>query len=267
MITKNSFPIFEDQDILCTRDAIHSYAKLLGTIRAVMTPEQRNYRHISLTAGPQGFRTTPVPFEDGSTFEISMNLISNSIQLSTSTGHNRNIPLSGQSVAEFSDQVLSILQTMGIKPDIDLEKYSDNTDLEYEPAIAGKIFKSYSLVDIIFKTFKGTISFETSPVQLWPHHMDIAFTCCPNTKKSIDQIAFGYLTGDETIDEPYFYITVYPELEDTSYITLSEHAHWNADEWQGVVLKYSDLISTDNPGEVLINHLQNTFDQITENTT
>lgn len=262
MITKNSFPILDYDKILGTRDALHSYAKLLGTIRAKMTPQQKDYWHISLATGPQGFRTGPIPFENGSTFELSMNLISQAVHISTSTGHSRNIPLTGQSVAQFISEVLSILENMDIKPDIDLDKFSSDSDLEYNPAVASDIFKSYSLIDIIFKTFKGSITFETSPVQLWPHHMDIAFTCYPHTKESIDQIAFGYLTGDETVEEPYFYITAYPELEDTSDITVVNDAYWNPDGWQGVVLKYTDLINSDNPGELLINHLQGTFDQI-----
>jgi hypothetical protein len=80
----------------------------------------------------------------------------------------------------------------------------------------------------------------------------------------MEQIAFGYLTGDSGIEEPYFYITVYPELKDYSKINLIDDAYWHTDQWQGTVLKYRDLIRTDNPGEVLINHLQNTFDQIIE---
>jgi len=264
MITKNSFPILEYDKILSTRDTIHSYARLLGAIRAKMTPEQKDYWHISLRTGPQGFRTSPIPYENGSTFEICLNLISHGVQISTSTGHNRIIPFTGQSESQFSNDVLSILETMDIKPDIDLEKFSDTSERPYYPAVASEIFKSYSLIDIIFKTFKGTIPFETSPVQLWPHHMDIAFTCYPNTKENMDQIAFGYLTGDSGIEEPYFYTTVYPELNDYSQIELIDTAYWHTDEWQGVVLKYKDLISTDNPGEILINHLKNTYDQIIE---
>lgn len=262
MITKNSFPILEYDKILGTSETIHSYARLLGAIRAKMTPEQKDYWHISLTTGPQGFRTSPIPFENGSTFEISMNLISQAVQISTSTGHNRNISLSGQSEARFTSEVLSILETMNINLDIDLEKFSGGSELEYNPAVASEIFKSYSLIDIIFKTFKGSLTYETSPVQLWPHHMDIAFTCYPHIKESLDQIAFGYLTGDEAVEEPYFYITAYPELKDISETTLANDAYWNPDGWQGVVLKYQDLIKADNPGEMLINHLQNTFDQI-----
>jgi hypothetical protein len=264
MINRNSFPILEYDKILSTRDTIHSYAKLLGAIRAKMTPEQKDYWHISLGTGTQGFRTSPIPYENGSTFEIYLNLISHGVQISTSTGHNRNIPLTGQSELQFSTEVVSILETMDIKPDIDLEKFSDNSDMQYNPADATEIFRSFSLVDIIFKTFKGTFQFKTSPVQIWPHHMDIAFTCYPHTKENIEQIAFGYLTGDSGIEEPYFYITVYPELSDYGQIKLIDGAYWHTDEWQGAVLKYKNLISTDNPGESLINHLKNTYDQILE---
>jgi hypothetical protein len=264
MASTFEFPILEHERILNTRDTIHSYAKFIGAVRAKMTPQQKDYWHISLLAGPQGFRTSPIPTEESNTFEISMNLVSHGVHISSSTGHNRNIPLKGQSVSQFSIQILSALETMNTKPDIDLEKFEDDKDLEYNPVIASEIFRSYSLVDIIFKTFKGTIKFETSPVQLWPHHMDIAFTCYPHTKDNMEQIAFGYLTGDSGIEEPYFYITVYPELKDYSKINLIDDAYWHTDQWQGTVLKYRDLIRTDNPGEVLINHLQNTFDQIIE---
>ncbi|MEM7008543.1 MAG: DUF5996 family protein [Thermodesulfobacteriota bacterium] len=263
MITKNAFPILEYDRVYKTRDTIQSYAKVVGAIRAQMTPEQKEYWHISLRAAPQGFRTTPISYGDGDTFEIAINLISHSAQITTSTGHSRNIALTGQSVAEFSSDLLSILNTMNIKPELDLEKFKDTSKTEYDQAAASEIFKSYSLVDIIFKTFKGTIDSETSPVQLWTHHMDIAFTTHPGKDtKNLDQIGFGYLIGDEAVTEPYFYITAYPEIEDTSNITLKEHAYWNPDGWQGVVLKYKDLIANGNPAEFLINHLDKTYDQI-----
>jgi hypothetical protein len=260
------FPILDYERILKTRETIHSYAKFIGAIRAKMTPEQKDFWHISLHTGPQGFRTTPIPNEDGSTFEISLNLISHSASISSSAGNVRSTPLKGQSISAFSSQLLSALENMNIKPDIDLEKFQDDSELEYQADIASDIFRSYSAIDIIFKTFKGAITFETSPVQLWPHHMDIAFTCYPHTKDNIEQITFGYLTGDSGIEEPYFYITAYPEIEDISGIKLANDAHWNSEGWQGVVLKYKDLIATDNPVETLTGHLKNTFNQLMKST-
>ncbi len=152
---------------------------------------------------------------------------------------------------------------MNINPGIDIEKFTDSSDQTYDPATASEIFRSYSLVDIIFKKFKGTITLETSPVQLWPHHMDIAFTIyTQSTNTDLEQVGFGYLTGDESVPEPYFYISPWPEIEDIDKVKLLDYAHWNTEGWQGVVLKYADLINKDDPSETLFNHLQNTFNQI-----
>ncbi|MCH7517797.1 MAG: hypothetical protein IH964_02055 [Candidatus Dadabacteria bacterium] len=264
MNTKNKFPILDYEQILNTRDTIHSYARFIGAIRAKMTPQQKDYWHISLQTGPQGFRTTPIPNVDGNTFELSLNLLSHIAHISSSTGYEESIPLNGQSISELSSEILSVLESMNISPDIEIEKFKDNSYLEYNPDIASEIFRSYSLIDSIFKAFKGTITFETSPVQLWPHHMDIAFTCYTRSKGNMEQIAFGYLSGDAGIEEPYFYITVYPELENYGQINLIDGAYWHTDEWQGAVLKYNDLIKTDNPGTILMGYLQNTLDQILE---
>ena len=258
------FPGLNFESIVPTRDTIHSYAKFIGAIRANMTPEQKDFWHISLHTGTQGFRTTPIPNEDGTTFEISLNLLSHRVHISSSTGDNESIPLNGQPISEFSTEVLSALNNMNINTDIELDKFQDDSEQEYNPDIASEIFRSYSIVDIAFKTFKGNITLETSPVQLWPHHMDIAFTCYTHSKGNMEQIAFGYLSGDSGIEEPYFYITVYPELEDYSQINLIDDAYWHTEGWQGVVLKYDDLIKTDNPIEMLRDHLRKTFDQIIE---
>ena len=263
MVYNYSFPQLDYDESMNTRRAVHSYSKLLGAIRASMTPEQKDYWHISLRSGPQGFRTTPIAQSEGNTFEITLNLISHNIFISSLTGQNINIPIRGQSVCSLSGELLAALDSIGIKPHIDLAKFQDESQFEYRKDIASEIFRSYSMVDIIFKKFKGTLKQETSPCQLWPHHMDIAFTCYPRSESNkIGQVGFGYLTGDETIEEPYFYITAYPEIEDISDIELNDGAYWNKEGWQGVVMKYTDLIKSESPAENLFRHLQMTFEQI-----
>jgi hypothetical protein len=95
--------------------------------------------------------------------------------------------------------------------------------------------------------------------------MDIAFSSytAGESRENNELITFGFLTGDESIKEPYFYITVYPELKDISGITLSEKACWHTEDWQGVILKYEELKSAGDPRQELLDHLKNTFDQIT----
>lgn len=262
------FPKLEYKQIHSTLGTIHNYAKFLGAIRSSMTPKQKDYWHISLSTAPAGFRTTPIPTPEGNTFEILLNLVSDYLSITTSKGYCWSMMLSGQSLDIFSRDVISELNNLGINPDIDLEKFQDQSYLDYDPETASEIFRAYSVIDMVFKEFKGSLTLETSPVQLWPHHMDIAFTCYPGVaNEKIKQIGSGYLLGDSSIEEPYFYITAYPELEEYSDIELIDRAYWNIEGWQGVVLKYADLKSINDPKKVLLDHLSTTFNQILDKKT
>lgn len=69
----------------------------------------------------------------------------------------------------------------------------------------------------------------SSPVRCWPHHFDIAtLTALP--AKSADSAKFigaGLSPGDEYYDEPYFYVSVYPEPDPQLLPTLPMLGHWH----------------------------------------
>jgi len=259
MTYNTDFPELDYNETAQTRETIYGYAKLLGAIRGAMNPPQKDYWHISLKTAPTGFRTTPIPTGDGHTFEILLDLVSQSVSITTSKGYTWSMPIEGQPLAICSQNLLSELGKLGINPGIDTEKFKDETERNYNFQHASDIFRFYSVFDMVFKEFKGTLPQETSPVQLWPHHMDIACTCYADSGLLITT---GFLTGDGSIEEPYFYITAYPELEDISSIRLIGNAYWHTQDWQGVILKYGDLIKADSPRQELLNHLKTTFEQI-----
>ncbi len=261
MTDKTEYPELQYNEILKTRDTIHGYAKLLGAVRGSMTPPQKDHRHISLRAGPAGFRTTPIPTGDGHNFEILLDLVAHFVAIGTSQGYTWTMPIEGQTLTKFTEDVLSELGKLGIDPKIDRAKFKDATERVYNAQQASDIFRFYSIFDMVLKEFKGTLTQETSPVQLWPHHLDIAFTCYT---ESGSLITCGFLTGDTTIEEPYFYILTYPKLVDISGIALGGKAYWHTEDWQGVILKYGDLIKADSPKQELLNHLRTTFEQVLE---
>ena len=75
-------------------------------------------------------------------------------------------------------------------------------------------------MDLLLKQFRSEQHRETSPVQLWPHHFDWALSWfsgrpipddgSPTGYRSVEQMMFGFSTGDVSIDEPYLYILAYP---------------------------------------------------------
>ena len=259
MTDKTDYPELIYSEISQTMEIIHGYSKLIGAIRGSMTPPQKDYWHISLSTSPLGFRTTPIPTGDGHTFEILLDLTSHAAAITTSKGYTWSLPIERQTLKSFTEQVLSELGKLGIDPAIDREKFIDETERVYDYQFASAIFRFYSIFDMVLKEFKGTLTQESSPVQLWPHHMDIAFACYAETDLLV---TCGFLTGDTTIEEPYFYITVYPELEDIHSLSLCENAYCHTEEWQGIIMTYRHLLLAESPEEELQKHLKITFDQI-----
>jgi hypothetical protein len=114
------------------------------------------------------------------------------------------------------------------------------------------------------KRFKAKQHVETSPVQLWPHHFDIALLVLPGRKipgedprdaeLSDEQMNFGFVPGDEGIREPYFYATAYPNPK-RPRPTLPRGARWQKRGWDGAVLPYAALIAARNPQKRLLEFL------------
>ena len=55
------------------------------------------------------------------------------------------------------------------------------------------------------------------------------------------QLAIGFSTGDQTIPEPYLYLTAYPEPDGFTKLALPEAAYWQAEGFSGAILPYAAL--------------------------
>jgi hypothetical protein len=78
-----------------------------------------------------------------------------------------------------------------------------------------------------------------SPVLVYPPHFDISLSWFPLENDS--QVTIGYLPGDESINEPYFYLTTYPDQDIVSKIELPSHAYIYSKDFKALIIKYEDL--------------------------
>lgn len=247
-----------------TRDAIHQYARLLGKIRAALTPRQKHWWHITLHAAATGLTTTPIPFSDR-TFELLLDLVNHRLVAVSSDGANWTLPLHDQSIASVCENTLAALSGMGINIDIDRSPFNNESPAIYDREAIARFWRAVPLIDSTLKKFKGTLREETSPVQVFPHHFDLSLNWFsgqlvpgedPADEESADaQMNFGFSTGDDGIAEPYFYITAYPQPADFTAIKLPPPAVWHTESFSGAVLKYADLRQTSNPLDRLFRFL------------
>jgi hypothetical protein len=218
---------------------------------------------------PQGLTTTAIPIsdaDDDATFEMVLDLQQAQLLLITSRRESRQLPLTGQPVKEFCDTTLAALAQLGIAVEIDRSLFADESLGVVDRAAAKNCGQALVNIDRVFKQFKAELSGETGPVQLWPHHFDLALLWFsgrkvpgvdPTDEENADeQMNFGFSTGDEGMPAPYFYATAYPWPAGITDAALPAGAVWHTESWKGALLMYESLVGADQPEEKLLAYLR-----------
>ncbi|MFQ5650234.1 MAG: DUF5996 family protein [bacterium] len=268
-LTQFNFPGMSLADWQPTRDTIHKYSQVLGEIRGTLTPRSKHWWHINLRPDVTGLSTPPIPGPGAPgafAFKMQLNLVDHKLVVASSAGRQLEIGLRGQSLASFCDQTLSALADLGIRPEIDCRHFEDNSPRVYDRTAVTRFWQVLGQVATIFEEFKSTLRQETSAVNFWPHHFDLAFTWFsgrrvpgvdPADEEYADeQMSFGFTTGDEGIPDPYFYISAYPMPDSLCRTTLPQEVTWYSEDWQGALMMYEVLTLTDKPKEKLLTYLR-----------
>lgn len=86
---------------------------------------------------------------------------------------------------------------------------------------------------------------EVSQIHCWPHHFDIAalITIEKNAEQEKSKtIGLGLSPGDESYNEPYFYISPWPYPENKDNLPKLNYGHWHTQGWFGVVLTANEIV-------------------------
>ncbi len=249
-----------------TRDTLHQYARIIGKIRRRYMPKSKHWWHITLSVSARGLTTTPFPL-GVQNLELSLDLAAHQLAIDSSDGWSTTLPLAGQSGAGLCHRISTTLAAASIElePDV-LAGFDDDQILPYDIEAISRFRRIINWVDAAFKTFKGELREETSPVQLFAHHLDLAMNWFSgrlvpgvdpaDEEKADENMNFGFVTGDSSIPDAYFFATAYPEPDKWTDFALPEDAYWYADGWSGAVLPYDAVVASDQPFELLLNYLR-----------
>lgn len=101
----------------------------------------------------------------------------------------------------------------------------------------------YAIAD---RVLQDIVQYEpmASDVRIWPHHFDIAtLISIPVAQNGQGKsVGVGLSPGDDSYDEPYWYVTPYPYPEDRSNLPILDgDGIWHIDHWVGAVLTASQF--------------------------
>lgn len=242
-----------------TRRLLQAYARILGQVRRQLAPAHPHWWHISLRPTAIGLSTGPLIVGDNA-FELVQDFTLHQILITNSRGESLREPMLGQSPRAFGRDLLARLKVLGLEVELDCEAL-DEADGRYRLSDAAAWWGVALVTTGVFERFRAEQREQTSPVQLWPHHFDLAFTWFSgrqvpdvdpsDAEQADEQMGFGFAPGDEVMAEPYFYAGAYPAPDDLESCVLPEGAHWQREGFTGAALPYARVAGRDD-GEVLL---------------
>jgi hypothetical protein len=262
-----AFPALHDIGLADTRNALHAYSRVMGGWLTSCRSPRKHWWQGSLRPSLRGLTTGVVHAGPG--FELELNLIDSQLHVRTARGDELVEALGEQPAVELGQRIQRFLAAHGIDDRFvpeDASQSGNTVEITgYSRECAQRVAQAWSSVTSTLEEFRAGIREETSPIQLWPHHFDIAMTWLPGAKvagQDADnlehaeyadrQMAFGFTLGDETIAEPYFYVSAYPLPEAFPTLPLPAGSVWHTTGFHAAVLRYRFLSDSRDPRGYLL---------------
>lgn len=271
-----SLPLEAWQDTYAT---LHMWTQIVGKIRLTLAPKVNHWWHCALHLSPVGLTTTPMPHHS-KLLEIEFDLNEHKLLIRTSDHVTRSMELGPRSVADFYQELMSTLESLGFpvtiftKPQevpnpIPFEK--DTEHAAYDPEYANRFWRILSQAAIVFEQFRGRFIGKCSPVNFYWGSFDLAVTRFSGRRApprpgadlitreaySHECISGGFWPG-AGFTGPAFYSYTAPAPEGLKNEAINPGSYH--DGLSEFVLMYDDVRNSDSPNDRLLQFLQSTYD-------
>jgi hypothetical protein len=246
-----------------TRDTLHMWTQIVGKTRMKLAPLENHWWNVPLYVTPRGLGTSAIPWKNGA-FSMEFDLVAHQLMFHSSGGAQHCMRLYPRSVADFYQEYMASLKSVGIDVRIykvpvefddvtpfDQDQHHASYDMEYVERFRRILVHT----DRIFKQFRSGFLGKSSPVHFFWGSFDLAVTrfsgrrapqregVDPVTREaySHEVTSCGFWPGDRRFPQAAFYAysaPVPPGLEKES-VRPSEVAYWDAKLGE-FILKYDD---------------------------
>lgn len=277
----DSWPELPIKEWQATRDTLHMWTQIVGKIRLKLCAQVNHWWEVPLYVSARGLTTSPIPY-GGGVFEIQFDFIEHRLTIETSAGATRTIRLAPRSVADFYEEVVAALHSLGIFAKIwtvpsevpgPIRFEQDHVHASYDAEYVNRFWRILVSVDTIFKEFRGRFIGKSSPVHFFWGSFDLALTRFsgrraperPNADSitreaySHEVISVGFWPGTGDTDA-VFYCYAAPEPHGFSKQLLSPPAAFYSQQFSEFLLKYDDVRVASSPREAVLEFLQSGYE-------
>jgi hypothetical protein len=263
------------------------WTQIVGKIRLVQTPFTNHSWHVPLYLTARGLTTSPIPY-GVRTFQIDFDFIDHKLLITTSDGSVKTMDLRPRSVADFYQELFSILRHLGLDITINatpnevveaIPFENDHVHASYDAQSANRWWRALVQADRVFKQFRAGFIGKSSSVHFFWGSFDLAVTRfsgrtapehpggaphCPDwvmrEAYSHELSSCGFWPGGGALSYPVFYAYAYPQPAGFSLAPVSPDSAFYDSSFGEFILPYEDVRLAPSPDAVLLDFLQSTYE-------
>jgi hypothetical protein len=265
-----------------TLATLHMWLQIVGKVQMELTPKVNHWWNVTLHVTSRGLTTPPIPYGFGS-FEIAFDFLEHKLVIELSDGNSRALPLRPQSVAEFYQEFMPTLASLGINVKIwtmpveisnPIRFEADHVHASYDADAAQRFWRILVWVDKVFEEFRSRFIGKVSPVHFFWGSFDLAVTrfsgrpapqrpgADPITREaySHEVSSAGFWPGGGEIAAPAFYSYAAPQPEGFASRPVRPREAFYHSQLGEFLLMYDDVRNADSPKDSLLEFLQSTYE-------
>ena len=275
-----ALPLGEWKDTYAT---LHMWTQIVGKVRLAVSPPINHYWGTTLYVTARGLTTSAMPYGKG-TFEIQFDFIAHELEITTSRGERRAFCLAPRTVAQFYAELMGALHSLGIEVKVwpmpvevprPVRFTLDESHAAYDSEYAHRWWQILASVNTVFWEFRSRFIGKVSPVHFFWGSFDLAVTRFSGrraaerpgadaiTKEaySHEVISVGFWPGDgEIVKDAAFYAYAAPEPAGFKDWRAQPAKAFYSAEKSEFFLMYDDIRAAENPGKLLLEFCQSTYE-------
>ncbi|MBN1301845.1 MAG: hypothetical protein JW995_11580 [Melioribacteraceae bacterium] len=248
---KYSFGSFKSDDWIDTKSTIQKYCHVLTDFKSKFSAYDNSLKEQALSFYAKGLTTSPVPVMAGEEFKpIDLNLNFYEHKLKIFCGEARlSVFLENQSMYSFAEEVITIMNGLGIGCECDFNKFGDETMLTYSEELAFKFWENLYKIYFLLLQFKSGLQNVTSEIKFFTSEFKASSVIYNNEAGKPGFFNIGFSFDGLITDEPCFYFE-YPANIGIEKNNLPADTFLYNDNT--AVLIYNSLAGIENPDKKVL---------------
>jgi hypothetical protein len=266
-----------------TYATLHMWTQIVGKVRLALSPNINHWWGTPFYVTARGLTTSAIPYEKG-IFEVHFNFVNHALEIETSLGESRTLRLAPRTVAEFYDEFMDALHSLGIRVKVwgmpvevprPVRFKLDESHRSYDSEYAHRFWQILAIVTPVLQEFRAGFIGKASPVHFFWGSFDLAVTRFSGRRAPVrpdadiitregyshEVISVGFWPGDgEVIKDAAFYAYAAPESAGFKDSTVQPAKAFYSTEKNEFFLMYDDVRLSKSPEQALLDFCQSTYD-------